>query len=120
MTEALDHAGLTRADVLLWNVVPHCVSTANKNHNATTNDIKTSTPHTQAWIDALPHLRVVVFGGRKAQQAARHLRLPAGVLALKTFHTGAQSYNHERCRNHILATFQQAAIAAQPQMRNAA
>ena len=53
-------------------------------------------------------LRVVVFCGRRAQIATRHLRLPVMVQGLSTFHTGAMSYNHLRCREHIRATFAQA------------
>ena len=105
MGEALDAAGFSRSDLVLWNVVPYCVSTEARNMNATAAEIKEAAPDTQVFIDTLPRLRVIVFCGLQAQRAIRHLAFPPGVQALRTFHCGAQSYNHGRCREDIRATF---------------
>lgn len=109
MNLALSQAGLTRKDVLLWNVVPYCVSTADKNRNATTSDIRAAIADTQAWIEALPSLQVIVFCGRKAQRAISHLKLPPGIKVLATFHTGAMAFNRPAYREHLLRTFRSAA-----------
>jgi hypothetical protein len=108
MSRVLDGAGFLRSDVLLWNVVPYCVSTLNKNRNVTLDQIRLSAPDTQAFIDLLPNLIVVVFCGRIAQRAKAFLRIPPAVHVLSTFHPGAQSYNHARCRDDIHATFKMA------------
>ena len=108
MGKALDAAGFSRTDVVLWNVVPYCVSTATENRNASGAQIREAAIHTQAFINRLPKLRAVVFCGRQAQRAAQYLKLPPEVRAPRTFHSGAQSYNHSRCRDHILATFKEA------------
>jgi uracil-DNA glycosylase len=100
MRRALDDAKLSRGDVLLWNVVPHCISTIGKNRNATKAQVREAIPDTQAFIDTLPNLRVVVFCGRKAQQAMKYLRLPLGGVALCTYHPGSQSYSHHREEIH--------------------
>ena len=104
----LDIAGFARAEVLLWNVVPHCVSTKEQNRNASPAQVREAIPDTQAFLDCLPALRVVVFCGRRAQRAQQLLRLRDTVTALSTFHPGAMSYNHLRCREDIRATFKQA------------
>tara|TARA_B100001105_G_C22124866_1_gene329122 strand:+ start:8 stop:568 length:561 start_codon:yes stop_codon:yes gene_type:complete len=105
MRTELARAGFARSEVVLWNVVPHCLSTEAKNKNATSGEIRASLPDTQRFIDALPGLRVVVFCGRKAQRARPRLRLPAGLHALDTFHPGAMAYNHQRCRQDIAEKF---------------
>lgn len=108
MGRVLDDAGFLRSDVLLWNVVPYCVSSLDKNRNVTLRQIRESAPDTQAFIDMLPNLIVVVFCGGKAQRARPFLHFPPAVLVLSTFHPGAQSYNHGRCRDAIHATFKAA------------
>jgi uracil-DNA glycosylase len=100
MGAALDQADLRRSDVVLWNVVPYCVSTADKNQQATAAQVRASAADTQAVIDRLPRLRVVVFCGRKAQLAIPYLRLKPGVEWRFTYHTGAQAYNHHREEIH--------------------
>jgi uracil-DNA glycosylase len=100
MVSAFESAGLLRNQTLLWNVVPYYISTVDKNGNATNAQVLAAVPDTQAFIDGLPRLRVVVFCGRKAQRAMEHLRLPLGVVSLCTFHPGSQSYYHHREEIH--------------------
>jgi uracil-DNA glycosylase len=104
--KVLDAAAFARSDVLLWNVVPYCMSTQTQNRNATAAHIREAIPAGQAFIDCLPKLVAVVFCGRSAQRAQKSLRLPAGVLALCTFHPGAKAFNNPRCRTNINETFQ--------------
>ena len=106
MRGALHNAGLDRQGILLWNVVPYNVSSVLKNRNASSKQILDAIPETQAFLDRIPKLKAIVFGGRKAALAKAKLQLPASVSAFVTFHPGAQSYNHERCRLHIAQTFQ--------------
>ena len=106
--KVLDDASIGRSDVVLWNVVPHCVSCIDFNRNVTSKQIREAARATQAFIELLPRLAVVVFCGLSAQRALRLLYLPAHARALSTFHTGAQSYNHVRCRAHIHDTFKEA------------
>jgi uracil-DNA glycosylase len=89
MADAWKQAGLNRCHVLLWNVVPHYVE-----NDTTETQVREAVPDTQAFIDKLPDLKVVVFCGRKALMAKKHLRLPPSVVALSTCHTGAMAYNH--------------------------
>ena len=104
----LDRSGFQRSEVVIWNVVPHCLSTAIKNSNATLAQIRAAAADTQAFIDTLRQLRVVVFCGRKAQLAQKCIRLPAFVQGLSTFHPGAMSYNHRDRREHMQMTFKAA------------
>ena len=108
----LDRVGFKRSDVVLWNVVPHCISTTTENRNATSAHIREAAADTQAFIDALHRLRVVVYCGRKAQQACRYIRLPLHVQQLQTFHPGAMAYNHQRCRDDLQEKFKEAHWAA--------
>ena len=105
---ALDDACLARADVVLWNVVPQCVSTTEQNRNVCAAKVRDALPALQAFIDQLPKLAVVVFCGRNAQRASNHIVLPSRVQVLKTFHPGAMAYNRPTCRADIHATFEKA------------
>jgi hypothetical protein len=111
---ALDAAGFDRKEVVIWNVVPQCISTIDENRNASPREIAAAAPDTQAFIDLLPNLRVVVFCGRKAQQARPGLRFRPGIAVRETFHPGAQSWNHSSRREHLLATFAEAARLVLP------
>lgn len=106
--KALGGAGFARSDVLLWNVVPQYLSDADKNRNATIQQIRDAAPKTQAFINAMRALRVVVFCGKRAQLQERLLSIPEGVAVFRTFHPGAQAYNRLRCREHLNITFAEA------------
>lgn len=109
MKRTLDEAGFLRSDVVLWNVVPHYVSTLDQNRNGTPAQIRAAIPYTQAFIDELKSLKVVVFCGRNAQRARKHhLRFSAGVHQLETFHLADRSYSHLDQREDIQATFKRA------------
>src|SRR5262249_31271696 len=71
----LDDARLARADVVVWNVVPQCLSSTEQNRNASAAEIRDASPDLQAFIDRLPKLAVVVFCGRPAQRAITDVRL---------------------------------------------
>ena len=103
MADSLARAGLAREDTLLWNVVPYCVATRERNRNASSTQIKGARDFTQAFINCLPNLRAIVFCGRKAQIAKPLLVFSAR--AFSTFHTGAMSFNRPAYRGHILSTF---------------
>lgn len=109
MMKALDSAGFTRAETLLWNVVPYCVSTSDRNRNASPTQIRMAAPETNAFIDLLPELRAVVFCGRRAQVAERYLTIR--MKSFRTFHPGAMAYNRPVYRKHLHDTF--AAVRAQ-------
>jgi uracil-DNA glycosylase len=109
MGSSLDEAGFARKDVLLWNVVAQCIATETKNQNARTHQILEAAPDTQAFINKLTRLKVIVFCGEKAQRAVRHLAIPDDIEMLITFHPGAQSYNQPHLREHIHRTFRLAA-----------
>lgn len=100
---ALRDVGISRADSLLWNVVPYYVSTADKNKNANQKQVRTSAPYTQQFIDLLPELKAVVFCGDVALQAIRFLDIRCRVFA--TYHPSARVFNRPEYREHILATF---------------
>lgn len=102
MGKAWKQAGLKRCHVLLWNVVPHCLST-----ESTKAQVREAIPDTQALIGRLGNLKVVVFCGLKAQWAKKDLRLPPGVVALCTYHTGGRAY-HGHYREDIHDTFRTA------------
>jgi hypothetical protein len=104
--EFLDDARLARTDVVLWNVVPQCVSTTEQNRNACVADIRDALPALQAFIDQLPKLAVVVFCGWSAQRASNYVDLPSRVQVLRTFHPGAMAYNRPAYRADIHATFE--------------
>ena len=104
----LDGAGFARSEVLLWNVVPFCVSTVDRNRNASRAQIVGAVPKTRAFIDRVRDLRVIVFAGRRAQMARPLLRVPEGVICIDTFHPGAMANNRAELRAHMHAAFARA------------
>ena len=104
MGKALYAAGFVRSEVLLWNVVPYSVSTADRNKNATPLQIQLAARDTQDFLNLLPELRAVTFCGRLAQRAERHLSIKAQTF--RTYHPGARAYNRLALRNHMHETFQ--------------
>lgn len=108
MKRELEVAGFERRQTTIWNVVPFCVSDEKTNRNASALHIRQSIPDTQAFIDRMTNLQVIVFCGRKAQLAIARLRIPPEISVLRTFHPGGQSYNHKRCRTDISRTFAEA------------
>lgn len=115
MTKFLADAGLDRGDTLLWNAVPYCVSSATKNRNASPAQIREAAPYTQAFIDLLPELRVVVFCGRRAQLAIPHLHIRVPILT--TYHPALRPYRQPRCREHLHATMAEAHAMLEPGSR---
>jgi hypothetical protein len=105
---ALDGAGLQRSDVIIWNVVPYYVSCVYKNRKVTSAQIIDAIADTQAFIDALGNLRVVVFCGRKAQSALSRLILPDRTKPLLTWRPSARSYSHPKRQRDIHAKFAEA------------
>ncbi len=79
MTHTLAETGFLRSDVVLWNVVPYCDSTIDRNRNPTVAQIKEAIPYTQVFIDELKSLKVAVYCGLHAHKAQKYLRFPAGV-----------------------------------------
>ncbi len=107
----LDRAGFARKDVVLWNVVPYCVSTETRNANASKPQIREAAPMTQTFIDELVNLEVVVFCGLLAQHARQFLRLKRDkhdIQALNTFHSGQQSFNQLHCRDDMEKKYREA------------
>jgi hypothetical protein len=109
MRLTLSEAGFARrSDMVFWNVVPYYVSTKDQNRNPTAAQIREAIPHTQAFVDELKELRVVVYCGKQAQKAHGPLRFPKGVHQLDTFHLADRSYSHLDKREDIQATFKRA------------
>ena len=94
MTQLLLQAGFRRCDVVLWNVVPYCVSSADRNRNPSVKAIRDAYPYTARFLSLLPHLRVIVLCGRRAQRVGSMIKMQ-GPKVLQTFHPGAQSVDSD-------------------------
>jgi hypothetical protein len=99
MKRILRQSGLRRKDVVIWNVVPWCVSTAARNARVSLSQVRDAAKETQRFIGRIEKLKVIIFAGKIAQSAREHLQLY--VPTLTTFHTGARSFNHAKHRRDI-------------------
>ena len=90
----LANAGIDRADVLLWNVVPWYVGDGRRIRPVGARDIDAARPWLQALLDLLPALERTVLIGRKAQraEAAVRARLPNAPPIL-AFHPSPQVFH---------------------------
>jgi uracil-DNA glycosylase len=109
MTKLLAGAGFERRDIVLWNVVPYCVSTVHQNRNATPSQVREAAPHTAQFLSLLHSLEVIVLCGKRAQLAVHYLPMIANVVTLMTYHPGAMAYNRVLLREHMQDTFGKAA-----------
>lgn len=107
MKFVLRRVGLRRKDVIIWNVVPWCVSSVTKNSRVSHQQVRDAARQTQEFLETIKGLRAVIFAGKFAQYASGYVR--PRVPVYKTFHTGAQSYNHQRLRRDIHTKFRLAA-----------
>ena len=108
-----DEVGLARTKTAIWNVVPNCISTADKSRNPNRSEIVAARADTQAFIDQFVRLKAVVFCGGSAKIAMRYLDChDAKVLA--TYHTGAKAFNRPNLKKDIVATFRKANALLDP------
>lgn len=111
MTCLLSEAGLSRQNVVLWNVVPYSVSTISENRNASATQVRDAIRHTTDFLHLLRDLTVIVFCGRRAQIAIPLLTgCVKNIHILETFHPGAMAYNRAHLREHMHQTFRKAAM----------
>jgi uracil-DNA glycosylase len=106
MRETLESARIARRETVLWNVVPHCISTHAKNGKPTGGQIIESIPDTLAFINALPNLKAIVFCGNdaKLQRSKISPRLLAGFKVFETYHLSARAFRAKQ-RTHVRNTF---------------
>jgi hypothetical protein len=113
-TQVCEQVGLERTKTAIWNVVPICISTADKSRNPSRSEIIAAVPDTQAFINQFVRLKAVIFCGGSAKIAMPYVDCH-DAKKLATYHTGAQAYNRPLLRKHIVATFQKAnALLAPP------
>jgi uracil-DNA glycosylase len=66
----LNHqAGLPRELTISWNIVPWYIGSGTKIRPANKNDIDEGKKYLLNLLSLLPHLKIIVLGGRKAQKA---------------------------------------------------
>lgn len=72
MRKALAEAGFRRPDVVLWNVVPHCVSTRYQDRKVSDSQVRKAVPDSQAFVDELlKSRRLVSQNVRKSFRAGK-------------------------------------------------
>lgn len=110
MCSLLQSAGLARRDTLLWNIVPWYVGDGSRIRPVTPQDIQEALPYLKGLLGLLPHLRVVVLVGKKAQSAIGSLRPLTNVPIRATDHPSPRVFNvWPEKRAQVLAVFSQAA-----------
>jgi uracil-DNA glycosylase len=89
----LNAAGIPRSDTVRWNILPWYDSRRAK---ISASDLSCGAGYLLELIALLPHLRVIVFVGRRAQQAARMVMIPAGVKVVNCPHPSPLNLNADR------------------------
>ena len=89
-------AGISRADIAIWNVVPWYVGTTDfsKLGKITAKDLRAGALWLPPVLAGMPDLQVVCFVGNSAQKAARLVQaelLKRGVARIDMWHTSAQA-----------------------------
>ena len=110
MCTLLQSAGIARRDTLLWNIVPWYVGDGSRIRPVTPQDIQEALPYLKGLLDLLPHLRVMVLVGKKAQSATGSIRQLTSVPILATDHPSPRVFNvWPEKRAQVLAVFSQVA-----------
>lgn len=109
MKRSIIQAGLRRKDVVLWNIVPWCLSSKTKNLNAKSGHARDALCETHEFIEQLTELRAIVLCGGVARAMRTHLKVSVPVY--ETYHTAQRSYGRARQRQHIHATLRRVAAS---------
>lgn len=101
-------AGVDRASLLLWNIVPWYVGDEERVRGVRPDEVEEGREHLRELMKLLPELRVVITLGRPAALGWSTLA-PAypQVTTLTTWHPSGQALNaHPGRRAHVLSTLQ--------------
>ena len=101
-------AGVDRASVLLWNIVPWYVGDEERIRGVRPDEVEEGREHLRELLKLLPELRVVITLGQPAALGWSTLA-PAfpQLTTLTTWHPSGQALNaHPRRRAHLLSTLQ--------------
>lgn len=112
-----EQAGLDRAVVVNWNIVPWYLPNGSRTANATARDVREAAPWLTRLMDLLPRLLLVVPMGRQAQQGWRiytdSLGARQDLMVRPCAHPSPLALNgHPERRNEIRAVMQAAAALA--------
>ncbi len=108
LCQLLAEAGIPRGDTIIWNIVPWYIGTETNIRPAGTRHIQEAMPYTLGLLRLLPHLRVLVLVGKKAQSAAATFRTHTHLPLIETPHMSATNLNtRPDMRAAILAHFRQ-------------
>lgn len=101
-----EQAGVNRAWVLAWNIVPWYVGDGNRIRAVRPSEVVEGRAHLRDLVRLLPDLRVVVTLGQPAAQGWGPLATEfPRVTTLSTWHPSGQALNpHPARRAHVLAT----------------
>ncbi len=94
----MQEAGISRRDTLIWNIVPWYVGTGTHIKPVTNSDLAEAQPCLKDLLTLLPHLKVIVLVGLKAQKATKHLRTLTHVPLVPTYHTSPLVFNISQAR----------------------
>jgi uracil-DNA glycosylase len=115
MHRLMDQAGLARCDVVLWNVVPFYIGASDRSklRAARQGDLDAGRPWLVELFGLLPHLKVVLLLGRKAQGARDLVKaLRPDVILLEGWHPSPLAMNREPDRwQQLLDVLRSANIA---------
>lgn len=101
MFNLLQEAGLSRAEIVIWNVVPFYIGTADRSRlrAARQSDLDVGRPWLIELLGLLPHLDTVVLLGRKAQKADSIVReRRPGLRVIMSWHPSQVAMNRSPAR----------------------
>lgn len=103
----LQEAKISRADTVLWNIVPWYVGDGGRIRPVNDDDIRESLPYLKGLLALLPNLKVIILVGKRAQSAKGQIRQLNSLPIIETHHPSARSLNvwpHKRedIKKHLL------------------
>ncbi|HEX8834538.1 MAG TPA: uracil-DNA glycosylase, partial [Abditibacteriaceae bacterium] len=99
-------AAINRRGTVCWNTVPWYVGDGTRIRAVEKEDIRQSFPYFKRLLELLPHLRVLVLCGKKAQSAKSEIRDLTSLPIIETHHPSARVLNvwpqkRDELREHL-------------------
>ena len=110
MFDFLKMAGITRQQIVLWNVVPWYLGNGKQISAAKREDIRDGLIYLRKLQMLLPNLKAIVLVGRKAQSIGDKIDASLSVRLFKSPHPSPQYVNlHPGNRDNIITVFREVA-----------
>ena len=98
LNELIQEAGISRKDIVIWNVVPWYIGDGKKIRPAKKSDINSGQKYLERLLFLLPRLEAVVLLGKNPQKAKKIIKSNINCQIFETYHPSNRVFNRSKDR----------------------